>query len=82
MQQEMKTAVDGLYTNQYSKPFKTDFGYQIVYVMGFQDEVIRNYKESQINVKDDYIRETVINWAFKEINQLKDKAKIKVVYEG
>lgn len=82
MQDEMKKALDGLQRSQYTKPFKTDFGYQVLLVMGFQDEVIRGYKESQINVKQDYIRETTINWAFEQINKLKEKANIKMVFKG
>ena len=82
MPKEYKQAVKGLKINQYSKPFKTDFGYQIVYVMGYQDEIKRDYKESQINVKNDYIRETIINWAFEQINKLKETADIKIVFKG
>jgi len=82
MPKELQDAVKDLKINQYSKPFKTDFGYQVVYVMGFQDEVKRTYKESQINVKEDYTRETVINWAFDQINKLKKDAKIEIIFKG
>ncbi|QKF82678.1 peptidylprolyl isomerase [Halarcobacter ebronensis] len=82
MPKELQEAVKNLTRNQYSKPFKTDFGYELVYVMGYQDEVKRGYKESQINVKDDYTRESVINWAFEQINKLKEKAEIKIIFKG
>ncbi|QDF29641.1 peptidylprolyl isomerase [Halarcobacter anaerophilus] len=82
MPTELKQALKELKRGDYSKPFKTDFGYQIIYVMGYQDEVKRGYKESQINVKEDYIKETVINWAFEEINKLKEEAKIKIIFKG
>lgn len=82
MPKELKDAVKDLTINQYSKVFKTDFGYQIVYVMGYQDEIKRGYKESQINVKNDYTRESVINWAFKQIDELKKDAHIKIIFKG
>ncbi|RXJ66239.1 hypothetical protein CRV08_13785 [Halarcobacter ebronensis] len=82
MPKELQEAVKNLTKDQYSKPFKTDFGYEIIYVMGYQDEVRRGYKESQINVKDDYTRESIINWAFEQINKLKEKAEIKIIFKG
>lgn len=64
---------------EYTQPIKTEFGYQIYYIINNIPEVKTTLTMVKDRVKDEYIQEKVKEWAFVTINKLKSKAKIEVL---
>jgi len=76
MSPEFSNSIKTLKMGTYSKSFKTEFGYEIVYLIGKMAAKKQTFEKAQAQVKRDYIQETVIAWAFQEIAKLKKSASI------
>ncbi|RXJ86720.1 peptidyl-prolyl cis-trans isomerase [Arcobacter sp. CECT 8985] len=61
------------------KPVKTEFGYEVFYVLNDIPEYKSTFDGVKDTVKDEYIQKTVKNWAMNKIEELKKKATIKIV---
>ncbi|RXJ97273.1 hypothetical protein CRV00_00090 [Malaciobacter molluscorum] len=60
-------------------PIKTDFGYEIFYVLNDIPEYKSTFEGVKTKVKNEYIQKSVKSWAINKIKELKDKATIKIV---
>ena len=63
---------------EFTKPIKTEFGFQIYYLINNIPEVKTTFDMVKDRVKDEYIQMKVKKWAFSLIKDLKSKAKIEI----
>jgi len=76
----IKPALKNLKKNEFVKaPIKTEFGYQIFYVLNDIPEYKSTFEGVKSQIKDELLRKEVKNWAMKKIADLKAKADIKYV---
>lgn len=61
----------------YSKSVETEFGHEIVFLIGKTAAKKQDFEKAKADVKRDYVEETVLQWAFSEIAKLKKSAVIK-----
>jgi len=71
--QSIKTLKMGTYTQS----FETEFGYEIVFLIGKTAAKNQTFEKAKVQVKTDFIQDVVIQWAVKEIAKLKESAVIK-----
>jgi parvulin-like peptidyl-prolyl isomerase len=74
----IKPFLKDLKRGDFTKPIKTEFGYQIFYVLNQIPEFKSTYSTVKSQVTDDYVRQEVKNWAMDKIKELKNSAKIEV----
>lgn len=74
----LKPVLKGLKRGDYTNPVKTEFGYQIFYVLNVIPEFKSNFESVKSQVTDDYLRIKVKEWAMKKIDELKKGAKIEI----
>lgn len=74
----LKPELENLKQNEYTKqPIKTEFGYQLYYVVNNIPRYESKFDEVKLDVKDDYVKKATKKWAYDKIIKLKEKAKIK-----
>jgi parvulin-like peptidyl-prolyl isomerase len=61
-----------------SKPIKTEFGYEIFYILNDIPEYNSTFEGVKDKVKEEYVKKTVKTWAINKIKELKEKAVIKI----
>ncbi len=76
----LKKSLNGLKRGNFTKPIKTEFGYQIFYLLNDIPEFKSTFETVEYQVKNDYLRKKVKEWAIKKINELKNSSDIKIVY--
>jgi len=75
----MRPALKDLKKNEFVKtPIKTEFGYQIFYILNDIPEYNSNFEGVKPQVKDELLRKKVKIWAMKTIANLKKKAIIQI----
>jgi foldase protein PrsA len=75
----LKPALKGLNRNDFVKsPIKTDFGYQIFYVLNDIPEYKSTYEGVKSTIEEELLRAEVKNWAMQKIAKLKKEATIKI----
>lgn len=77
MNSMMVKEVENLPMGMYSKSVKTEFGYEIIFLIGKQEAKKMTFEQAKKTVKRDYVKHVVIEWAFKEIEKLKENSEIK-----
>ena len=75
--QEIKELKVGEFSRE---PFKTDFGYQILYLSKIYPKQTSTFKQAKAKINRDFLMQTVTAWAFDKIEVLKKNAKIKIVH--
>jgi parvulin-like peptidyl-prolyl isomerase len=76
----LKPILKGLKRGEYTKPVKTEFGYQIFYVLNVIPEFKSDFESVKSQVKDDYLQLKVKQWAMKKIDELEKNAKIEIKF--
>lgn len=77
MNKTLASIVKTLKMGQYTpKAVETEFGYEIVYLIGKTQKKNRSFEEAKANVKNDFIQDNVLEWAYSEVKRLKEKSKI------
>jgi|TARA_R110002050_G_scaffold288887_1_gene441193 parvulin-like peptidyl-prolyl isomerase len=71
----LKDKKRGFFTN---KPIKTEFGYEIFYILNDIPEYNSTFEGVKDKVKEEYVKKTVKTWAINKIKELKEKAVIKI----
>jgi parvulin-like peptidyl-prolyl isomerase len=66
----------GYFTNT---PIKTEFGYEIFYVLNDIPKFDSTFEALKERVKEEFIQKTVKSWAINKIKSLKENAKIKIL---
>jgi len=61
-----------------TQPIKTEFGYQIYYLINNIPEVNTTFEMVEDRVKDEYTQEKIKEWAFNTITKLKKEAAIEI----
>ncbi len=74
---ELKTLKDKKRGYFSKKPIKTEFGYEVFYVLNDIPEYKSTFESEKDKVKEEYIQKEVKNWAINKIKELKEKADIK-----
>ena len=75
----LKMSLKDLKRGEYVKePIKTEFGYQIFYVLNSIPKFNSTFENVELEIKEELTRKTVKNWAYKKIGEL--KRKIDIVY--
>ena len=62
-----------------TKPIKTDFGYEIYYIVNDIPAFNSKFNLVKDQVKQDLKKQTIKNWAVNTMQKLKSKAKIKII---
>jgi len=76
----IRPALKDLKKNEFIKtPIKTEFGYQVFYVLNDIPEYKSTFEGVKSQIEDELLREKVKNWAMKKITDLKSKIDIKYV---
>lgn len=65
----------GDYTQQ---AVQTEFGYEIVYLIGKTQKKNRSFEEAKADVKSNYIQDKVLEWAYAKVALLKKDANITI----
>jgi foldase protein PrsA len=79
LNQTIKPALENLKKNEFIKtPIKTEFGYQIFYVLNDIPEYNSTFDGVKSKVEDELLRKEVKTWAMNKIADLKAKATIKI----
>jgi parvulin-like peptidyl-prolyl isomerase len=60
-------------------PIKTEFGYEIFYVLNDIPKFDSTFEALKERVKEEFIQKTVKSWAINKIKSLKENAKIKIL---
>ncbi len=76
----IKKDVVNLEKGTYTQAIKTEFGYQIYYLINNIPEVHTTLEMVEDQVKDEYIHKKVKEWAFETIHALKKDAKIVIIH--
>ena len=71
--------ITSLSRGEYTKPIKTEFGYQIYYVINQIPEVLTTYEMVKNSVEEEFVRNEIKKWAMKKIEELQNKAEIKIL---
>ncbi|MGB5917703.1 foldase protein PrsA [Arcobacter sp.] len=71
----LKDKKRGFFTN---KAIKTEFGYEIFYILNDIPEYNSTFEGVKDKVKEEYVKKTVKTWAINKIKELKEKAVIKI----
>lgn len=75
----IKPQLEHLKRNQYTKtPIKTEFGYQVYYVLNDIPQFNSTFESVKSQVQDELIKKEVKNWAMDKIKELKKKATIEI----
>jgi len=75
----LKPALKGLKRNDFVKtPIKTDFGYQIFYILNNIPEFKSTFESVKSQVEEEFLKQEVKNWAINKIKELKKNAKIEI----
>lgn len=75
----LKSFLKDLKRNDYLKtPIKTEFGYQLFYVLNDIPEFNSTYESVQSMVEEELIKREVKSWAINKIKELKKNAKIEI----
>lgn len=72
----LKDKKKGYFSNS---PIKTDFGYEIFYVLNDIPEYKSTFDGVKNRIKNEYIQKSVKSWALNKIRELKEKATIKIL---
>jgi len=74
---ELRPALKDLKRGQYTQePIKTEFGYQIFYILNDIPKFESKFELVSSKVENEYLQEKVHQWAMDTITKLKEKAKI------
>jgi len=77
MNKQMSSKIKTLKMGQYTKTaMETEFGYELVYLIGKTQKKDQTFKQAQANVKRDFIQDKVLEWAYNKVSSLKKAAKI------
>jgi len=75
----LKDSLKDLKRNEYLKtPIKTEFGYQIFYVLNDIPEFKSTYESVKSQIEEEYLKQEVKKWAINKIKELKKNAKIEI----
>ncbi|NLM99645.1 MAG: hypothetical protein GX170_06440 [Campylobacteraceae bacterium] len=77
LNEALKAPLENLKRNELTeKPIKTEFGYEIFYVLNDIPEFDSTFEQVRSKVKEAYVKEEIRNWAIAKIEELEQKAKI------
>lgn len=75
----LKPILKDMKRSDYTKePIKTEFGYQIFYVLNDIPEFESTFEEVRGQVEDAYVKEKIRSWAMAKIKELEEKADIQI----
>ena len=72
----IKKEIMALQRGEHTPPLKTEFGYQIYYLINHIPEVKTDFEMVKDHVKEAYVQEKVKEWAYETIRSLRKKAKV------
>jgi len=79
LNEAIKPSLEHLKRNQYTKtPIKTEFGYQVYYVLNDIPQFNSTFESVKSQVQDELLKKEVKNWAMDKIKELKKKATIEI----
>jgi len=80
LNETLKPAIKDLKRTQYTKtPIKTEFGYQIFYILNDIPEFDSKFALVKTQIENEMMQKAVKDWAMNKIKSLREKAKIKII---
>ena len=77
---QLKPAIKNLKRMEYTKkPIKTEFGYQIFYVLNDIPKFDSKFELVKSKIENEMMQKAVKDWAMNKIKELRSKAKIKII---
>jgi len=79
MNKTMSNVIKKLKMGSYSKEaIETEFGYELVFLIGKTQAKKQSFKQAKVKVKNGFIQDKVLEWAYNKVEELRKEAKITI----